>query len=69
MSFVTGAKVGEDPTKIQGTVGWFCGNPVGRNQPFKWPATSSVTLKELTELKTYHDFYEGWEGLLTELAK
>ena len=42
------SKVGGDPTKIQGTGGWFfLGNPVSGNQPYKQPQTSTITLNEL----------------------
>ena len=41
------SKVGGCPAKIQGTPGRSHGNPVSRNQPFKWPLTNTVALKEL----------------------
>ena len=41
------SKVDEGPTKIAGTAGKFCGNPVQGNHPYKGPLTSTVTVKEL----------------------
>ena len=71
------SKVGGGPAKTLGTAGRFYGNPVSRNQPCKWPTTSTVTLKELqwrhlqylTQSLLWPDSYEGWEGVGAKLPK
>ena len=64
------------PAKFPGTAGLFHGNPMNGNQPFKWPPTSTIKLKQLQwrnlpdPIPTKNpDSYDGCKELGTELAK